>query len=137
MPSAAKPHSQLGAVEYAKWYVRSADHAFVALDALAVRDGAKPDCVRCVAIALGVEEAAKQQARQTTPAITIEKAFAAEAPEPNPDQYFVDVQTAERAVDVVGPDGAVVNKTSAGKRTWRMNLDWTNGTWLVSTLEVL
>lgn len=129
IPKAAEPHTDAGALAFAKFYVIEADKAYVTADSSSIEALSSTSCTGCATAISGVKELERAGERQEARSVAIKsaavKGFRGKT-------RIVYVTTTVREVRFIDASGNETGTTQAGEFVWQLGLDPKDRGWSVS-----
>jgi hypothetical protein len=132
VPNAAEVKTKSGAAAFTKFYWTQASDVLVSNDATLVASLSSPTCSVCKSFSeIASKQAAAGHHAERSPFDI--KLVSVKSGENN--TYVVEVAGEEVAVRTIDKEGRVVTTSKPGVITWRTNVQWTAGRWLVTDFK--
>lgn len=128
VPSAARAHTEAGAVEFAKWAVGQADNGYVSGDSTTFQAISDPSCKGCKVVVDGIAKLKASGYHQKGPALVVNYSSAVVKSQDAP---AVELYISQSAVPMVHTSGVEADGPKAMKLKMRLELAWTPSGWRV------
>lgn len=129
VPTAARAHTEAGAIAFARWIIDQADAAYVGVDASVFDALGDEKCEGCASVKKDVKDLRATEYHQKGRALTVTEALVVSQAQA---ETTVDLLVTSKAVPFVHKSGVEKGGTKAEKRKLRLIARWANDGWRVA-----